>query len=51
MNDKKTIEYHRFTLRINEALFLVVKEFAEKNKRAIGKEIEFALENYYQKQI
>lgn len=50
MNDIQTNEFHRFTLRINKALFLVIKEFAKKNKRAIGKEIEFALENCYQKQ-
>lgn len=37
----------RFTLRMRKDLFEVVKLFAQVNKRAIGKEIEYALGQYY----
>ncbi|MGW7931847.1 hypothetical protein ACWEWU_09335 [Staphylococcus xylosus] len=38
----------RFTLRINKELFSMIEESAKKNKRAVGREIEFILEQYYQ---
>ena len=50
MNDISNEENRRFTLRINNSLFLTIKEFAKINKRAIGKEIEFTLEKIYKKQ-
>jgi hypothetical protein len=37
----------RFTLRINKDLFEIVKKEASKNKRAIGREIEYTLEKVY----
>lgn len=37
----------RFTLRIDKDLFEVIKIQSEINRRAIGKEIEFALGKYY----
>lgn len=43
-------EDKRFTLRINKDLFKLVEESAKKNKRAIGREIEFILEQHYQSQ-
>lgn len=42
-------ERREFTLRINVDLFEKVKKSAEKNKRSIAKEIEFALEQYVEK--
>ncbi len=36
----------RFTLRMNLKLFEKIKKTAEKNKRSVAKEIEFALEKY-----
>ena len=36
----------RFTLRMNIKLFEKIKKSADKNKRSIAKEIEFALEKY-----
>ncbi len=50
MNDEPKIEYHRFTLRINKELFKVIKLFAADNRRAVGKEMEFALDRYYKQQ-
>lgn len=47
MNDENAKEFHRFTLRINKKLFEVIQKSANKNKRAIGKEIEFVLEQIY----
>nr|DAF27460.1 MAG TPA: hypothetical protein [Caudoviricetes sp.]DAM81751.1 MAG TPA: hypothetical protein [Caudoviricetes sp.] len=38
----------RFTLRIDKKLFEIVEQSAKKNKRAIGREIEFILESYFQ---
>ena len=46
-NDPFTPEdYARFTLRIPEKLFSVIKDEAKKNKRSTGKQIEFILEQY-----
>lgn len=36
----------RFTLRMDGALFEVIKTQADKNKRSVAKEIEFILEEY-----
>lgn len=36
----------RFTLRINTDILEAIKEEARKNKRSIGKQIEFILENW-----
>ncbi len=48
-NDKFTREEDkRFTLRIDKQLFNLVEKSAKKNKRAIGREIEFILEQYFQ---
>lgn len=41
-------EDKRFTLRINRELFSLVEKSAKKNKRAIGREIEFILEQYFE---
>lgn len=46
MKSKKTEERKEFNLRISFDLFEKVKKSAEKNKRSISKEIEFALEKY-----
>lgn len=47
-NDKYTRETDkRFTLRIDKDLFEVIKIQAEINRRAVGKEIEYALGRYY----
>lgn len=43
---KKEEERKVFTLRIAHDLFAKVKKSADKNKRSIAKEIEFALEKY-----
>lgn len=40
----------RFTLRIDRKLFEKIKEQAKVNKRAIGKEIEFLLEEIFTKE-
>ena len=37
----------RFTCRLPNKLYSVIKEEAVKNKRSIAKEIEFTLENAY----
>lgn len=37
----------RFTLRIEQALFDKLAESAKQNKRAVGREIEYILENYF----
>lgn len=37
----------RFTLRIDKELFSLVEKSAKKNKRAIGREIEFILEQHF----
>lgn len=48
-NDKFTREEDkRFTLRIDKQLFDLVEKSAKENKRAIGREIEFILEQYFQ---
>lgn len=48
MNDKFTREEDkRFTLRINKELFQQIEVSAKKNKRAIGREIEFILEQHF----
>lgn len=36
----------RFTMRMNNILYEVMKENAKKNKRSIAKEIEFELDEY-----
>ena len=51
MSDKDTFTRDgdkRFTLRIEQRLFKKIEESARKNKRAIGREIEFILEQYFQ---
>ncbi|HDD0321352.1 TPA: Arc family DNA-binding protein [Staphylococcus aureus] len=49
INDKFTRdEDKRFTLRIDKNLFQKVEQSAKKNKRAIGREIEFILEQYFE---
>ena len=48
-NDQFTREEDkRFTLRIAKELFEKVEFSAKKNKRAIGREIEFILEQYFE---
>lgn len=37
----------RFTLRIDKKLFERVEQSAKENKRAIGREIEFILEQHF----
>ena len=39
-------EEKRFTLRMDNDLFELVKAQAEKNKRSIAKEIEYAVEQF-----
>lgn len=47
-SDKFTREEDkRFTLRIDKQLFDLVEKSAKENKRAIGREIEFILEQYF----
>lgn len=46
MVTKKYEDRKAFTLRIELDLFEKIKNSAEKNKRSIAKEIEFALEKY-----
>ena len=41
-------EDKRFTLRINKELFKLLEESAIKDKRSIGKQIEFIVEQYFQ---
>ncbi|EIL9238510.1 hypothetical protein LMK19_001867 [Listeria monocytogenes] len=41
-------EDKRFTLRIDKQLFDIVEKSAKNNKRAVGREIEFILEQYFQ---
>lgn len=41
-------EDKRFTLRIDKHLFAIVEKSAKENKRAVGREIEFILEQYFQ---
>ncbi|MCO6527810.1 MAG: hypothetical protein J6565_03165 [Lactobacillus sp.] len=43
-------EDKRFTLRIDKQLFSLIEASAKKNKRAIGREIEFILDQYFQSQ-
>lgn len=38
-----------FTLRLENKLYEKIKKSAEKNKRSVAKEIEFALEKYIEK--
>ena len=47
--DKYTREEdRRFTLRIDKNLFKLIEESAVKDKRSIGRQIEFILEKYFQ---
>lgn len=47
--DKYTrADQKRFTLRMDEELFEKVKASAKENKRSIGKEIEFVLDQYFE---
>lgn len=48
-NDVTNKKHIRFTLRIDEQIFLKIKQNANKNKRSVSKEIEFALEKYITK--
>ena len=41
----------RFTLRIPEELLALVRDEAKKNKRSAGKQIEFILEQWVNKNI
>ncbi|EGT3754087.1 TPA: hypothetical protein KN209_002153 [Clostridioides difficile] len=41
-------EDKRFTLRINKLLFEKIEQLAQKDKRSIGREIEFILEKYFE---
>lgn len=41
-------EKARFTLRIPQELYALVKESADENKRSVIKEIEFILEKYFE---
>lgn len=46
--DKYTKETDkRFTLRIDNNLFEIVKAYAQINRRPVGSEIEYALGRYY----
>lgn len=38
---------HRYTLRMKETTFELVKTAAERNNRSMAKEIEYALDHYY----
>ncbi|WP_419573842.1 Arc family DNA-binding protein [Pyramidobacter piscolens] len=42
-----TVEMARFTLRIPQELYELVKDSADKNKRSVAKEIEFMLEQKF----
>lgn len=44
-------EYKRFTLRINSKLFELIKAKAKEDKRPIGKEMEFILEQFIAKKV
>lgn len=46
MTAEKYEDRKRFTLRVTSELFEKIKKSADKNKRSIAKEIEFALEKY-----
>ena len=46
MTSEKYEERKAFTLRLEADLYDKVKKSADKNKRSIAKEIEFALEKY-----
>ena len=41
-------EKARFTLRIPQELYALVKKSAEQNKRSVIKEIEFILEKHFE---
>lgn len=41
-------EDKRFTLRIDKKLFKLLEESAAKDKRSIGRQIEFIVEQYFQ---
>ncbi|MCC0696242.1 hypothetical protein [Clostridioides sp. ES-S-0048-02] len=41
-------EDKRFTLRINKLLFEKIEQLAQKDKRSVGREIEFILERYFE---
>ena len=43
-----TDEKARFTLRIPQELYMLVKKSAEQNKRSVIKEIEFILEKHFE---
>ncbi len=50
MSDKYTRENDkRFTLRIDKDLFAILEKSAKDNKRSIGREIEFILDQHFQK--
>lgn len=50
MSDKFTREGDkRFTLRIDKDLFAIIEKSAKDNKRSIGREIEFILDQHFQK--
>ena len=44
------VEMARFTLRIPQALYELIKDSAEKNKGSIAKEIEFMFEQKFVKE-
>ncbi|EGT2197627.1 hypothetical protein K9770_12275 [Clostridioides difficile] len=41
-------EDKRFTLRINKLLFEKIEQLAQKDKRSVGREIEFILQKYFE---
>jgi len=49
MSDKFTREGDkRFTLRIDKDLFKLLEDSAAKDKRSIGRQIEYIIEQYFQ---
>ncbi len=51
-NDAYTRESDkRFTLRIDKELFKKIEFHAKKDKRAIGREIEFILSQYFENTV
>ena len=46
MTSKKYEDIKTYTLRLQADLYEQIKKSADKNKRSIAKEIEFALEKY-----
>jgi len=41
-------EDKRFTLRINREIFKLLEESAIKDKRSVGKQIEYIMEKYFE---